>query len=43
MTTLMMMMVLGLDSDGDDDDADADGIYIMQCLFVCHKKSSLPR
>ena len=43
MTTLMVMMVRGLDSDGDDDDGDGDDIYIMmQCLFVCHEKSSLP-
>ena len=43
MTTLMMIMVRGLDSDGDDDDGDGDDIYIMmQCLFVCHEKSSLP-
>ena len=43
-----MMMVRGLDSDGDDDDGgeddgDDDDIYIMmQCLFVCHEKSSRP-
>ena len=39
----MIMVITVEDNYGHDDDDDDDDIYIMmQCLFVCHEKLSLP-
>ena len=42
-TWMMMMMLMNEEDDDDDGVDDVDDIYIMmKCVFVCHKKSSLP-